>query len=129
VYGVYNATGPASRFTVRQMLEGAKPVVGGDARFTYVTAEFLAAQDPPVRGWGQLPVWLPPAGGTAGFTQRSIKRALDKGLTFRPYAETVRETLAFYNQQPEERKAELRAGIAPEREREVLAAWHARGER
>jgi 2'-hydroxyisoflavone reductase len=129
VYGVFNATGPASRFTVGQMLEGAKSVVGGNARFAYTTAEFLASQDPPVSGWGQLPVWLPPAGRTAGFTQRSIQRALDKGLTFRPYADTVRETLAFYNQQSEERKAQLRAGIAPERERAVLAAWHARGER
>ena len=127
VFGVYNATGPASRFTVRQMLEGARSVVGGNATFTHVTAEFLAAQQPPVQGWSQLPVWLPPAGRTAGFTQRSIKRAIDKGLTFRPYPDTVRETLAFYNQQTEERKAELRAGLAPEREREVLAAWHARG--
>jgi 2'-hydroxyisoflavone reductase len=127
VYGVYNATGPASRFTVRQMLEGARSVVGGNATFTHVTAEFLAAQQPPVRGWLQLPVWLPPAGDTAGFTQRSIKRAIDKGLTFRPYSDTVRETLAFYNQQTEERKAQLRAGLAPERERDVLAAWHARG--
>jgi 2'-hydroxyisoflavone reductase len=73
-----------------------------------------------------LPVWLPPEGETAGFTQRSIARALAAGLTFRPFADTVKETLAFYNQQSEERKAELRAGLSPEREAEVLAKWKER---
>ena len=61
-----------------------------------------------------------------GFTQRSIARALAKGLTFRPFAETVKETMAFYQQQTEERKAQLRAGLAAEREAAVLAAWKAR---
>jgi 2'-hydroxyisoflavone reductase len=55
-------------------------------------------------------------------------RARANGLTFRPYADTVRETLAFYHTQPPERQAQLRFGIAAEREREVLAAWHARGD-
>lgn len=128
VYGVFNATGPATRFTVRQMLEGAKAVVGGDARFTYVTAEFLAAQQPPVRPWQDLPVWMAPTGRNAGFTQRSIARALANGLTFRPYADTVRETLAFYHTQPPERQEQLRFGISAEREAQALAAWRARGD-
>ena len=126
VYGVYNATGPAARFTVRQMLEGIKSTVGGDASFVYAPAAFLEKQQPPVRGWSDLPVWVPPAGETAGFTQRSIAKALAKGLTFRPYADTVKETLAFYGQQSEERKAQLRAGLSAEREAAVLAAWNAR---
>jgi len=45
-------------------------------------------------------------------------------LTFRPYADTVRETIAFYKAQTPERQAALRAGVTPEREKEVLAAWH-----
>jgi 2'-hydroxyisoflavone reductase len=126
-YGVFNATGPAKRFTVKEMLEGIRGTVGARATFTHVTSAFLRAQTPPVRGWSDLPVWISPEGATAGFTQRSTARALAAGLTFRPFADTVRETLAFYNQQPEERKAQLRAGISAEREAQVLAAWRARG--
>lgn len=125
-YGVFNATGPERRFTVKEMLEGIRDAIGAKATFTYVTAEFLGSQTPPVRGWSDLPVWLPPEGETAGFTQRSIARALAAGLTFRPFADTVKETLAFYNRQSEERKAELRAGLSPEREAEVLAKWKER---
>jgi 2'-hydroxyisoflavone reductase len=123
VYGVYNATGPATRFTVRQMLEGIRSTVGSDATFVHAPASFLSKQQPAVRGWSDLPVWVSPVGDTAGFTQRSIAKALAKGLTFRPYADTVKETLAFYGQQTEERKAQLRAGLSAEREAAVLAAW------
>ena len=67
-------------------------------------------------------------GGTedthAGFTQPNIAKALSKGLTFRPFADTVRETIAFYKAQTLERQEALRAGLAPDRENEVLAAWH-----
>ena len=46
-------------------------------------------------------------------------------LTFRPFNETVKETLSFYNAQSEERKAQLRVGLSAEREAQVLAAWKA----
>jgi 2'-hydroxyisoflavone reductase len=34
----------------------------------------------------------------------------------------------YWNSLPEERRAKPRAGLRPEREKEVLAAWHTRGE-
>ena len=126
VYGTFNATGPAGRFTVGQMLDGIRSTLGASATFAHATAAFLAAQEPPVRGWSDLPVWIAPEGEYAGFTQRSIARALAKGLTFRPFADTVKETMAFYAQQTDERKAQLRAGLAADREARVLAAWKAR---
>jgi len=125
VYGVFNATGPASRFTVRQMLEGTRGALGATATFTHVPSAFLAAQK--VSPWSDLPVWVPPDKDTAGFTQRSIAKALAAGLTFRPFADTVKATMDFYQQQTEERKALLRAGLTAEREAAVLAAWKARG--
>lgn len=126
VYGVFNATGPRARFTVGQMLEGIRAATGAKATFTHVTTAFLDAQEPPVDAWSDLPVWVPPEGETAGFTQRSIAKAVAAGLTFRPFADTVKETLAFYERQSEARKKELRAGLPPEREAKVLAAWKAR---
>ena len=79
-----------------------------------------------MRGWSDLPVWIAPEGSYAGFTQRSIVKALSKRLTIRPYADTVRETIAFYKAQTPERQAALRAGLTPKHEKEVLAAWHAK---
>ncbi|MDQ6764729.1 MAG: epimerase, partial [Verrucomicrobiota bacterium] len=53
-----------------------------------------------------------------------IKRALAQGLTFRPLEETARDTLAWFKTQPAERREKLKAGITPQKETEVLAAWH-----
>lgn len=124
-YGVFNATGPAKRFTVKEMLDGIQSTIKSTATITYVTNDFLRAQEPPVRGWSELPVWIAPVGRTAGFTQRSIAKAVAKGLTFRPYPDTVTDTLAFYHTQKPERQEALRSGIKPDRETAVLAAWHA----
>lgn len=122
-YGVFNATGPASRFTVEEMLEGTRAALGSPATFTYATTAFLVAQK--VNPWSDLPVWIPAVGEAAGMTQRSIAKALAAGLTFRPFADTVKATMAFYQQQSEERKTQLRAGLPAEREAAVLAAWKA----
>jgi 2'-hydroxyisoflavone reductase len=79
-----------------------------------------------VQAWSHLPVWTPPVGGFAGFGSMSNRKALEHGLTFRPFADTARATLAWHRSRPEERQQSLRAGISAEREAEVLAAWHAR---
>src|SRR6266404_4258285 len=121
--GVFNATGPKSTLTMAQMLDGIKKVTKTDAQFTWADAEFLAAQK--VSPWSDMPVWVPPRGDEAGFSRISIKRALDKGLTFRSVPDTTQATLDWFRKQPAERQAKLRAGIKPEREVEVLAAWHA----
>lgn len=122
--GTYNATGPRSRLTMAEMLYGIKAVTTSEARFTWVDASFLEAQK--VRPWADMPVWVPPSGEGTGFAQISIKRALEKGLTFRPLAETARDTINWFKTLPAARQAKLGAGLAPQRETEVLAAWHAR---
>jgi 2'-hydroxyisoflavone reductase len=123
-YGTFNATGPAHPLTIAEMLHGIKAVTTAGAQFTWVPASFLEEQK--VAPWSDMPVWIPPAGEYAGFGSRSIKRALDAGLTFRPLADTAATTLAFHQSRPEDRQAKLRAGLTPEREKEVLAAWRAR---
>jgi 2'-hydroxyisoflavone reductase len=121
--GIFNATGPKQKMTMGEMLNGIKSVANPQATFTWVDAKFLEEQK--VTPWGDMPVWVPPIGDSAGFAEISIKRALDKGLTFRPLADTTRATLEWFKKQPAERQAKLRSGIKPEREKEVLAAWHA----
>lgn len=122
--GTFNATGPGSYLSIAEMLGGIRGAMVTDAHLTFVDADFLAEHK--VRPWSDLPVWIPPRGDTAGFMRRSIAKALAAGLTFRPLADTTRDTLAFYHQQPADRQAELRAGLDPAREREILALWHAR---
>jgi 2'-hydroxyisoflavone reductase len=122
--GTYNATGPKSKLTMAEMLGAIRGVTTSDAWLTWVDADFL--QQNQVRPWSDMPVWVPPKGDFAGFAERSIARALAKGLTFRPLDVTAKDTLDFYNGEPEDRKEKLRAGLAPDREKAVLAAWHAR---
>lgn len=123
--GDYNATGPDHEQTVAGLLYGLRALTTSGARFTFVPAEFLAEQQ--VSPWGDLPVWVPGQGETAGFSRVSNARALAKGLTFRPLATTGADTLAWFDSQPEERRATVRAGISAEREAAALAAWKARG--
>jgi 2'-hydroxyisoflavone reductase len=122
--GTYNATGPRKKFTIGEMLEGIRQVTKSDAQFTWVKAEFLAAQK--VWAWSAMPVWIPAQSELAGFCQISIQKALGKELTFRSFSDTTQATLDWIRQQPSERQANLKAGITAERETEVLAAWHAR---
>jgi 2'-hydroxyisoflavone reductase len=120
--GIYNATGPATELSVGEMLGQIKTALKSDAKFTFGTAEFLEAQK--VSPWSDMPVWVPSKGEEGGLSRTSIKRALGKGLTFRPLPDTARDTLAWFKTLPAERQATLKAGLTPEREAEVLAAWH-----
>ena len=126
VFGTYNAMGPASPLTFGEMLGGIRAVLPGSHKvyFTWVPAEFLEAQK--VTAWADMPVWIPPAGENAGFALRSNAKAVAKGLTFRPLADTAKATLEFHESRPAERKAKMRAGIAADREVEVLNAWKAK---
>lgn len=123
--GVFNATGPRGELTIGQLLSACKAAASGKAlTLTWVEAAFLEEQK--VAPWSDMPVWVPPQGGSAGFARINCARALSSGLTFRPVEATVKDTLLWWKTQPKERQVTLRAGIKPEREAEVLAAWHER---
>jgi 2'-hydroxyisoflavone reductase len=117
--GIYNAVGPDKPLTMGSMLEGIKDALKSNATFAWANAEFLKQQK--VEAWSDMPVW---AGDELGMARTSNSRALAKGLTFRPLAETARDTLAWFKKQTPERQAKLKAGLTPEREAEVLAAFH-----
>jgi 2'-hydroxyisoflavone reductase len=121
--GVYNAVGPKESRSMEELLYGIKSVTTSDARLTWVDADFLAQHK--VRPYAEMPVWMPARAGREGFARFDISREIAKGLTFRPLADTARATLDYYHALPPDRQATIKAGITPEREREVLAAWHA----
>jgi 2'-hydroxyisoflavone reductase len=123
--GVFNAFGPDYDLDMAALLYGVRASTTQGATLTFVPAEFLEAQK--VSPWGDMPVWVPGNDETAGFHTRSNAKAIKAGLTFRSIADTVEATLAWFDGLPEDRrKAGPRAGIKPEREAEVLAAWKAK---
>jgi 2'-hydroxyisoflavone reductase len=117
--GIYNATGPAKPLGIGGMLDGIKSGLNSNAKFIWATEDFLTRQK--VEPWSDMPVWT---GAESGMARTNISRALGKGLTFRPLAETARDTLAWFKSQAQDRQSHLKAGLTPERETEVLAAWH-----
>lgn len=123
--GTFNALGPDKTLTMRALLEACKKANGGDATFTWVDWNWLVEQQK-VMPWSDMPVWIPRESEDKGMGRISNARALAQGLTFRPPEDTARDTLAWFKTLPPERQQKLHAGVTPEHEREVLAAWHQR---
>lgn len=117
--GTFNASG-ADDLTMGQLLDECKATSRSDVRFTWVSEEFLLAQG--VGAWVELPLWIP-AEHNGIFEARNDK-AIDAGLEFRPLSETIRDTLEWVKTRPADDA--WRAGLKPEREREVLREWHQR---
>jgi len=122
--GTYNGTGPRSPMSIAGMLYGIRATVDNEISFTWVDADFLEAHE--VQAWMEMTVWVPPVGEYAGFSASGIQRALDAGLTFRPLADTAKATMDYWNSLPEDRRANPKAGLSADKEKEVLAAWHAK---
>jgi 2'-hydroxyisoflavone reductase len=114
--GIYNATGPAYELTFGAMLETCKQASGSDANFKWASAEFLAENK--VEAWSDIPVWVPDTSEDAGFSRVNVSKAIAAGLTFRPLAETVRDTLEWAKNRPSD--YQWRAGLTAERESELL---------
>lgn len=117
--GTFNAVGPDEPLTLGALLETARGVTGADARFTWVSTDFLEEHD--LLPWGQLPFWERVEG--EGAFQVDARRAVAAGLTFRPIADSVRDVAdAEATYHPRERVS----GLSADEEAGLLRAWHAR---
>ncbi len=122
--GTYNLVGPFPAATIGDLLASCQRHAAQPSSLVWADKDFLEAQE--VAPWVHMPVWVPPgAEGFEGFATVSGQRALDTGLATRGLDQTVRDTLAWWREQDETRRAQLRAGIPREREQSLLAAWHA----
>jgi 2'-hydroxyisoflavone reductase len=130
VMGVYNVVSDVNGFRFGELTDAciaaakkqAKPAA--PPRATYLPAEFLEEQK--VAPWSEMPVWLPAKGDEAAFAATSNKAARSMGLTITPLGRTVSDTMAWHLGRPAAEREKLKAGIAPDKEAEVLAAWRAR---
>jgi 2'-hydroxyisoflavone reductase len=118
--GDFNATGPATRMTFAEMLAGCRAVTSSPVRFTWVSEAFLAEQK--VAIWSQIPAWAP--GDPLMYVD--VSRAVANGLTYRPLADTARDTIAWDKARPAIEREKRAAGISREREKELLTLWHQR---
>jgi len=124
VAGIYNVVGPLAQMSIAEMLYGIRATTAADVRFIWVRTEFLWEQE--VSPWTDLPVWVPPRNGLEGFARFSNRRAVAAGLMVRPLADTARDTLVWFHSLPDARRSQLRAGLSPAREAEVLERWRRR---
>lgn len=111
--GIYNATGPDYALSMGQFLEECKQVTGSNVELVWVSDAFLREKE------DDIPLWVPDA--YAGMRSVDCSKAITDGLTFRPLADTVRDTLAWRGQ-----NVELSTGLKPEQEQAVLQEWFKR---
>ena len=123
--GEYNGIGPATPRPMTELLYGIRAATTTETSFTWVDTDFLIERG--IRPYREMPVWRPPSPGYEGFARFDLTPEVEAGLTFRPLADTARDTLEYHFSRPPERQADLRAGTTPEQEAEVLAAWQRSG--
>ncbi len=122
-HGIFNAVSPPRAFTMGELIaasQRASPQAG--TQVTWVNEDFIAAHSKPEEL--NLPIWAPPTGDTAGVALTSMESSRRAGLRSRPLAETVGDTLAWFQSLPQERRSKLRSGLDPVREADTLRAWH-----
>src|SRR5262249_50267578 len=117
--GTFNATGPRHRLTMGEVLEASRRAGASDATFTWVSDDFLSKAG--AQAWSAVPLWAPES-EAPGLSNVNCAKAYAAELSFRPLAETVSDTLAWAATRPQD--YQFKAGLAPEKEAEILAAWH-----
>src|SRR5438067_118802 len=85
--GVFNATGPPLPFG--RFLHETRDALDSDATFTWIPTPTLLEAG--VEPWTELPLWLP--SDARAMQEADVSRAVATGLTFRPVAETVPDTV------------------------------------
>ncbi|MBP6015420.1 MAG: NAD-dependent epimerase/dehydratase family protein [Candidatus Promineofilum sp.] len=115
--GPYNVTGPGRPLPLGLLLDTCRVIAGSDARFMWAEESFLV--DHKVEPYTEMPLWVPAELGA--FNSFNVDKALADGLIFRPFAETVRDTLEWAQGRPSDYV--WRNGLSAEREASLLAAW------
>ncbi|WP_369263195.1 MULTISPECIES: NAD-dependent epimerase/dehydratase family protein [unclassified Streptomyces] len=126
--GRYLVTGPKDGATFGELLGRCAEVTGSGAEPVWADDDFLLDQG--VGPWTELPLWAPDEPAMAGTWAVVPAKAEAAGLRRRPLAETVADTWRWLGERGPAtgpyKQGETVLGIAPDKEQEVLLAWHAR---
>ncbi len=116
VSGVFNATGPATPLSFGLLLDTCKLISGSDAKFKWANLDFINQNQ--IAPWSDLPAYLPDVADDAGFAQVDISKAIQAGLKFSALENTIKDTLTWINELPND--YQMKAGLKLEREKELL---------
>jgi 2'-hydroxyisoflavone reductase len=119
--GIYNANGEPSRLTMVSFLEACKTTSKSDAKFTWVSDNFLLEKQ--VAMWSEMPLWIPGVQqDLKGFMFVNCSKAIQAGLMLRPINDTIQDVLDWYkiNRTHEI----LKAGMDHDKEQDLLRIWH-----
>ena len=91
-YGAFAVPGPGTE-SMEDMLEACIAATGSDARLIWADEAFLLEHE--VDQWTGLPLWAAADGPTSAVWEVDAGPAQAAGLTWRPIADTVRDTWAW----------------------------------
>lgn len=121
--GIYNVVGPRTPMTSRQFYEAARAAINPSVKYVYIEDyEFLDAH----KIESSVP-WVMLKDKDYGHQSIRNEKVIAAGLRFRPVADTLKDTLAWWPTVPEARRTAPRFAISAETEAKALAAWAARG--
>ncbi|WNR42187.1 NAD-dependent epimerase/dehydratase family protein [Paenibacillus roseipurpureus] len=119
VTGTVHASG--SSYTMEEVAEACMSKDMGTT-LTWVDEKFLVEEG--VGPWMELPLWLP-SDSLVGMLHMNNAKAFEMGLTTRPLADTVGDTLAW--DLTRDSSVPRVAGLKSEREAQLLQQWENRG--
>lgn len=120
-FGAYNTAGPVVKWG--SVVAACQQAGQGKSTLTWIPGAWIAKNAADV-----FPIWAPYQGEWKGSLTWSSAKAVKAGLKYRPYAETIVDTLKWYKTQDASGRTKL-AGPTPEKEAELLAAWKKSGGR
>ena len=124
--GIYNTVTPRGEYTLGKVIDDSQAVSGTQISPVWMDLDFIAENQLVEKG--EIPTWAPSTGPESKWALASGERAAAAGMETRPIRETIRGILDWWQTLPEERRSNMRAGMNPEREAELIAAWKAREE-
>ena len=121
VAGVYHAAGPQNTLTMGQFLDECVRIAGNDTELAWIPDDEVHAAG--IEGWTELPLWIAEDDAEAGgIFEADNWRAVGQGLTFRPVAQTIGDTLQWCWQSSAAADSPLRVQtLTAEKERAALA--------
>lgn len=128
--GIFNAVGPVLPLGWAEMLGVLRATTSSPVQLTWIPLSWLREHcETNMKRQAWVHVLFPTEYGYPGLMRMSNQKALANGLRLRSVFETGCDTLAWFKEQPAAQKAKLLWGGSLEesmqRERVVLAAWHA----
>lgn len=135
VGGTFNAVGPGRRQTMEEFVYGLGATTAEPLSWTWIEDyEWLTAY--PLRrrnngstsGLQYAVPWIMAEGDALGHMQIDNRRALSAGLTYRPLADTARDTVAWRMSDavPQALRDQPRYVLTAEQETAMLEAWRSR---